>query len=340
MPIALMLALVAVLVAVPSAAVAKEQPRIGCGAHIEGDGPPPAPDRARDVTRGALTLMGARRLQRHRVPLMRSRAARLGIMLAAGHEATITVAPESRDFVTLDYRREQWRRLSEWQMEFRACRSDAPRFSGEGAVGPRTIWAGGIRIRRPGCVVLNVWDDRGPRDDVRLPLGRPCRPPAATRAVGCAERSQASFPNAWSDPGNLSVGLLTLVGGAQARLASAARSMRERGGWMMPLLLREGSAATLSVAWEARRRARLDYGGEPVRAVRFTACRHGEASGSDVNTWPVTFWSGGVRLTRVPACVPVDLWVEQALARRLRIPFGDPDACSPLRRPGRGGTRS
>jgi hypothetical protein len=49
-----------------------------------------------------------------------------------------------------------------------------------------------------------------------------------------------------------------------------------------------------------------------------------------VNTWPVTLWSGGFTLRRVPACVSFDLWWDlQAPARRLRIPFGSPGACEP-----------
>jgi hypothetical protein len=316
-----MLALIAVAMLHPAAAEAQGAPRVACAQHIEGDGPPPRADATRDVTRGALTLMGARLLQHHRVPLRRTRSARLGVMLAAGREATIVVAPESRDVAFLEYRFEGRRRVPEWLVRFRAC--------GRGTVGPRTVWAGGLRMRRPGCVRLQIRVGDRETDDVRLPLGRPCRPPAGTRSVGCAERSTESFPDAWSDPGNLVVGPMTLLGGADAALRSAAAAIREDGGWKAPLLLREGSTATLSVAWEARRRARLRYGaGGPARAVRFTACRHGERSGSDVNTWPVTFWPGGFALARAPVCVPVDLWVAETLARRLRIPFGDPDACS------------
>jgi hypothetical protein len=324
---AALLAVVLVLVAAP-AAQAKAPPAVGCAQHIEGDGPLPGPDRSRDVVRGALALLGAREIQRHRVPIG-NHGVRLGIHLEAGHEATIAVAPESRDVAQLEYRFMGGRRARESQVRFRACAGDEPRFSGPGTVGPHTIWVGGLHVRRPGCVRLQLWVDGAAVDGVRLPFGRPCRPPPAMRSVGCAQRSMASFPGAYEDPRNLVAGPMAIVGGAQAAEAAAAKVIRELGWWKSPLLLREGAEAVLSVAWESRRLARIGFAtGPDGRAMRFTACGPDERSGSDVDAQPVTFWSGGFTLRRVPACVAFDLWVAGAPARRLRVPFGAPRACA------------
>ncbi len=168
---AAVLALVVLAVAAPGAQ-AKEPPDVGCAEHIEGRGPLPAPDRSRDVVRGELTLMGARRLQRDRTS---ARSVRLGVMLDAGHEATIRVSPATRGIASLTYRFEHGGRMLEPVVNFAACASDAPRFSDGGTVGPRTIWAGGLFVHRPGCVRLLVWVDGARLDDVRVPLGRPCR---------------------------------------------------------------------------------------------------------------------------------------------------------------------
>ena len=328
MRVALPIALLVLAVAVPPAG-AQSPPAVGCPQHIEGDGPLPGPDRARDVLRGPLALLGAREIQRHRVPIGRY-GVRLGIMLEAGHEATIVVHPDSREIAELEYRFQGGRRVREWQVAFRACEGDEPRFSGPGTVGPRTIWAGGLKVRRPGCVRLLIAVDGAAVDDVRLPFGRPCRPPAGLRSVGCSDRSLASFPDAYSDPANLVVGPMTLVGGAQAAERASASVIRELGWWKAPLLLQQDRSAVLSVAWESRRAARIGWATGPHgRAMRFESCRPG-TSDSDVNTWPVTFWSGGFTLRRVPACVSFDLWWDlQAPAQRLRIPFGAPGACEP-----------
>jgi hypothetical protein len=329
MRVALLIALSALAVAVPAAG-AQAPPAVGCPDHIEGDGPLPGPDRARDVVRGPLALLGAREIQRHRVPIGRY-GVRLGILLAAGHEATIAVHPESREVAQLEYRFEGGRRVAEPQVAFRACEGDEPRFSGPGRVGPRTIWAGGLRVRRPGCVRLEIAVDGAAADVVRLPFGRPCRPPRGTRSVGCSNRSLASFPGAYSDPANLVVGPMTLVGGAQAADSASAAVIRELGWWKAPLLLRQGQDAVLSVSWESRRLARIGWASGPEgRAMRFTSCGTGVRTDSDVDTDRVTFWSGGFTLRRVPACVSFDLWWDvQAPAQRLRIPFGAPGACEP-----------
>jgi hypothetical protein len=321
MPIALLL--LALLVLAP-AAQAKGPAAVGCEQHIEGSGPIAA-DPARDIVRGPLAFLGGRVVQRHRMPMGNGQM-RLGVLLAAGHRATVAVAPESREHVALQHRLEGSERPPDLSVDFVPCDPSAPRFGGEGTVGPATAWAGGLLVRQPTCARLLVWVDEARLPDVRVPLGRPCRPPAATRTVGCRNRSSAGFPGALSDRRNLTIGPLTLVGGAEAGWAASAPTIRKLGWWKAPLLLQEGATAVVSVAWDARRVAGLGWGpAEEGRALRLEAC--GEGSGSDIDGTPVTFWSGGFTLSRVPACVPLDVWIGLEPARRVRIPFGAPNAC-------------
>ena len=172
MRVVVLLAL-ALLVAAAPPAQGKGAASVGCAEHIEGPGVPPQVDRSRDVVRGAMALMGARLLQHHRMPV--DRRTKLAIMLEAGHEATIVVAPSARRITRLEYAFDNDLRRRDVAVDFRPCPADEPRFSGPGTVGPRTIWAGGIEVRRPACVRLLVWVDGRRLRDVRLPLGRSCR---------------------------------------------------------------------------------------------------------------------------------------------------------------------
>jgi len=173
MPALLAVLVIALLAAAPAAS-AKEPSLVRCGDRIEGAGPTPRADGARDITRGLLTLLGARRLQRD-PSLARGPQVRVGVMLDAGLEGAIEVAPASRSVAALEYRFERGRRVAEPLAVFHSCRSDTPRFGGRGTVGPRTIWAGGLRIHRPGCVRLRVWVDGGRLPDVLIGAGRRCR---------------------------------------------------------------------------------------------------------------------------------------------------------------------
>jgi hypothetical protein len=130
---------------------------------------------------------------------------------------------------------------------------------------------------------------------------------------------------------------LVLIGGA----FTDATTVREFGGNKFPLLVTADHAVTVRVARRARRRAGLAYGPLPQgreitwreahRSVTFVACRPGKPprryspygpSGSDADGVPVTFWSGFV-LTRSPACIPLDVYVDGALTpRRIGLPLG------------------
>jgi hypothetical protein len=133
----------------------------------------------------------------------------------------------------------------------------------------------------------------------------------------CSTRSLASFPGAFSDPHNVVVGPLVLVGAAY----TPASTVREFGGNKFPALVRAGHRVTVALSRRTRRVAGLGYGAHPQealsessprdghRVVTFIACRPGEPSGSTLDGQPVTFWSGFV-LTSSPRCVPLEVWVD------------------------------
>jgi hypothetical protein len=152
----------------------------------------------------------------------------------------------------------------------------------------------------------------------------------------CSSRSEANFPGAFDDPGNLVVGPLVLVGGA----FTPASTVREYGGDKFPLLVKAGHTVTVRLARTARG-AGLAYGPLPqgrqlrvrdtYRSVTFAACRPGKAprhyspdgpSGSYADKVAVTFWSGFV-LARRPACIPLEVYVDEAATPvRVGLPLG------------------
>jgi hypothetical protein len=141
----------------------------------------------------------------------------------------------------------------------------------------------------------------------------------------CSTRSEASFPGAFTNPRNLVVGPLVLVGGGY----TDAGTVREYGGNKFPLLVRAGHIVTVRLDRRRRRVAGLAYGPLPQgevklrdahRQVTFVACRPGKPSERYSPAGPsasvaggvaVTFWSGFV-LTRAPACIPLDVYVDAA----------------------------
>jgi hypothetical protein len=131
----------------------------------------------------------------------------------------------------------------------------------------------------------------------------------------CSTRSEASFPAAFSDPDNVVIGPLVLVGAAN----TPPETVREFGGDKFPVLVRAGHRVTVALSRRTRRVAGLGYGPLPEgvelsprdghRVVTFVACRRGVPSGSAADAEPVTFWSGFV-LTTSPRCVPLEVWVD------------------------------
>jgi hypothetical protein len=152
----------------------------------------------------------------------------------------------------------------------------------------------------------------------------------------CSTRSEANFPGAFTSPRNLVVGPLVLIGGAY----TDASTVREFGGNKFPLLVRAGHTVAVRLARRRPRVAGLAYGPLPqgetklhdtYQSVTFVACRPGRASrsynpngpsGSYADGAAVTFWSGFV-LTREPACVPLEVYVDDEPApRRVGLPLG------------------
>jgi hypothetical protein len=162
----------------------------------------------------------------------------------------------------------------------------------------------------------------------------------ATRFGGaredCSSRSEANFPGAFADPGNLVVGPLALVGGA----FTDAATVRRFGGNKFPVLVKAGRSVTVRLTRRGRRFAGLAYGPDPQgmgtlrhshRSVTFVACRPGRParryraggpSGSSADGVAVTFWSGFV-LARRPSCLALDVYVDGARSpRRVGLPLG------------------
>lgn len=172
--------------------------------------------------------------------------------------------------------------------------------------------------RRRACVVGSLLATTGCGAAVRADEARPI-----PVAVGCADRSMAIFPRAFTDPGNLVVGPLVMVGAGRR---TRADTVREFGGNKFPLLVRNRRRVTVEVR---SGETTLAYGPQPEgevtwrqgdRAIRFTACRR--RSGSRGGRRRVTFWSGFV-LTSSPRCVRLRVSVGRKRSpRRAAIALG------------------
>jgi hypothetical protein len=142
----------------------------------------------------------------------------------------------------------------------------------------------------------------------------------------CATRSEASFPGAFTNPRNLVVGPLALMGAANSPSA-VSNSTGTEVFQKFPLLVRNGHRVTVELSPRTRRAAGLAYGPLPQgetylrdthRVVTFIACRRDERSGSSADTRPVTFWSGSV-LARSPRCVRLLVWVDAERSPRRAV---------------------
>jgi|SRR5215217_914050 len=189
------------------------------------------------------------------------------------------------------------------------------------------------------ALMLAACDD-SERDGTARPAA--VRAPAPTPAQGmprkrprgvvenCSSRSEAGFPSAFSDPANVVVGPLVLVGAAD----TPPETVREFGGDKIPALVRAGHRVTVALPRRVRPFAGLGYGPLPEgvelsprdghRVVTFIACRRGKRSGSTAGREPVTFWSGFV-LTASPRCLPLEVWVDDERSpRRTSLRMGVP----------------
>jgi hypothetical protein len=151
--------------------------------------------------------------------------------------------------------------------------------------------------------------------------------PSRRAREDCSTRSEAQFPGAFTGDGNLVVGPLVLIGGTYTE----ASTVRKFGGNKFPLLVKAGHTVTVQVAPRGRGVAGLAYRPLPKgrtvmrdtdTSVTFVACRPGSPSGSSADGVAVTFWSGFV-LTRTPACVPLNIYVdEEPSPRRVGLSLG------------------
>ena len=171
-------------------------------------------------------------------------------------------------------------------------------------------------------------DDTARRAAAPTPAKAAPRKPPRGVVEDCATRSQASFPGAFTNPDNVVVGPLVLVGAA----STPPETVREVGGNKFPALVRAGHRVTVALPRRTRRVAGLGYGPLPEgvelkprdghRVVTFIACGRAERSGSTADGTPVTFWSGFV-LTAAPRCVPLEVWVDdEPSPRHTALPMG------------------
>jgi hypothetical protein len=145
--------------------------------------------------------------------------------------------------------------------------------------------------------------------------------------VDCSMRSMADFGPTFTDPKNLIVGPLLLVGGAEFTSEAVVNAYD---GQKFPLLVKAGHTVLVQLPRNVWRTAGLAYGPLPqgiakvsdaYDSIRFVACDRDEPSGSRAGE-PVTFWSGFV-MTSVPTCLPLDVYVDdEAAPHRVEIALG------------------
>jgi len=146
----------------------------------------------------------------------------------------------------------------------------------------------------------------------RLLASRGLSPAPRGARVGCEQRSEARFPGAYSDPDNVVVGPLVLVG---AKYAEPPPDGEFRAAKFQALLAAGHTAIVNLPRPERRNGTRLAWGftDDPAadRTVNFIACRRGKESGSRAEGRKVTFWSGGIA-SREPRCLPLEVYVDGA----------------------------
>jgi hypothetical protein len=154
-----------------------------------------------------------------------------------------------------------------------------------------------------------------------------------TARVDCRTASEANFPNAYSDPNNLVVGPLAMIG---AGAPTSAETVAKFGGQKFPLLVRSGHTVTLRVLPSVQDAAALAYGPllpqgrvtvlrDGFQSETFVACEAAQSKSSTA-AGPVTFWSGAVLANR-PVCVPLDVYVDEREPEHVAISLGRP--CPP-----------
>jgi hypothetical protein len=146
----------------------------------------------------------------------------------------------------------------------------------------------------------------------------------------CSQQSSGVFDGSFRDRRNLVVGPFAWAG---ARAGQVDGSFEDRYRWKQPALVRPGHTVILRIGNAARAFAGLTYDGRgawdprfTVQTVVFHGCPPGKAA-SRIGGTAVTFWAGGIVLTRAKACVPVEIRVDGGPVRRRSVPLGAGARC-------------
>lgn len=164
---------------------------------------------------------------------------------------------------------------------------------------------------------------------VLLASASPATAADGRKIMRCSQQSGAGFPGAYADQGNLVVGPFAWLGARRNNFDGAYEGGYR---WKQPVLVRPGHTATLRIGAAARGFARLTYTAvgwsfsRAVRTVTFKSCPAAQAK-STTDGRPVTFWSGGIVLTRPSACVPVEIRIDGGPIRRRAVPIGPGASC-------------
>ena len=155
----------------------KPPPLRDCASRGEGGRPLSTTPRTDDIVVGAIRFAGLRRIASRRA-LERGRAGRVygvksGALVPAGVRATLSIGRSARSWAALDYAPAlpgEPRRAGA-AVRLQACAADTPAFSYDGPVGPITGFPGGFRLKRAGCVPLEVRVAGRPTARARIPFG-------------------------------------------------------------------------------------------------------------------------------------------------------------------------
>ena len=125
----------------------------------------------------------------------------------------------------------------------------------------------------------------------------------------CADRSDATFPGAYRDPGNIVIGPLAWLW-ANEQDDDGAYNGAYR--WKVPVLVRPRHTVTLRIAAAAQDFAGLSFAArgwdyaDSNRTLVFRSCRSRRP----------TFFAGGVSSTRALGCLPVEIRIDRGAVRR------------------------
>jgi hypothetical protein len=327
--VAIALLLLAARGAEPSPAATPATDSAGCSEQSSASFPGAFADR-RNLVVGPLAMIGGRTFT-DEATARRFGGNKYPLLLRAGHRATVAIAARDRAHAGLSYGSapDGPAGLDEAasSIAFVSC-SPARALSRAG--GPVTFWSGGVLVRSPACVALDVTVDREPRRRVRLELGARCTSPPPLR--DCATRAEGGAPpDTETHPGDVVVGPFTFLRLDRVASRRGLEHYRSRRGYQIKagVAVAAGARATLAIGRRARGWAALVYAprrpGEPERrdaAVRFQACAADEPAFSyDGPVGPVTGFSGGFILQR-RGCVPLEARVPGRPTVRIVVPFG------------------